>query len=222
MGSARQVSRGPLGRRPIHHMLDENTQQEFIRRYAKLVCNADIWVSTARRLLASAELIGGEAIRRWEDMDFRKPDDQKFKIQDQFTPIDFQAVYLMLSGFALENLFKAYFIRKNRDSTNQSIKESGEIPGVIKNHDLRKLAQLCEMSLTDEMANLLDRITKHSIWRGRYHFPLDFETFYHLSPKNDIPSSGIGYSSDDVEVITTTVQSIAESLGFDLKRRSAR
>ncbi len=199
-------------------MLDENTKQEFVGRYAKLVCNADIWVSTARRLLASADLIAAEVIRRWEDMDFRKPDDQKFKIQDEFAPIDFQAVYMMLIGFALENLFKAYFIRKNRDSINQSIKGSGKIPKVIKKHDLRKLAELCEISLTDDMANLLDRITKHSIWRGRYHFPLDFETFYHLSPKNDIPSSGIGYRSDDVQVIMATVESIAESLGFELRR----
>ena len=201
-------------------MLDEDTRQEFIQRYAKLVSNPDIWVSMARILLVNADLIGGEAIRRWEDMDFRKPDDQRFKIQDQFTPNDFQSVYMMLTGFALENLFKAYFIKKNKDSINQSIKESGEMPEAIKKHDLRKLAQLCEIKLTDEIGNLLDRITKHSIWRGRYHFPLDFETFYHLTPKNNIPSSGIGYSSNDVKVITTTVESIAESLGFDLKRRA--
>jgi hypothetical protein len=201
-------------------MLNENTRQEFIRRYTKLVSNPDIWLLTARRLFASANLVAAEAKRRWDDMDFRKPRDQTYEIHDEFSASDFQAVYMMLAGFVLENLFKARLIEKNRTSLRESITKSGEMPRILKTHDLRKLAGMCEFKLDQDTENLLDRVTKHSVWRGRYHFPLDFETFYHLTPENDIPSSGIGYTSDDVDRIARTIKSVCDSLGFPNMRQA--
>jgi hypothetical protein len=94
-------------------------------------------------------------------------------------------------------------------------------PEILETHDLRKLAEMCEFELDQDTENLLDRVTKHSVWRGRYHFPLDFETFYYLTPENDIPSSGIGYASDDVDRIEGTIKSVCESLGFPNMRRVA-
>lgn len=200
-------------------MLEESTRQEFTRRYAKLVSNPDMWLSTARRLFASANLVAAEAGRRWDDMDFRKPQNQKYKIQDEFSAPNFQAIYLMLAGFVFENLFKAHLIEKNRTSLRESITRSGKIPKMLRTHDLRKLSEMCEIELDQDTKNLLDRITKHSVWRGRYHFPLDFETFYHLTPENDIPSSGIVYASDDVDRVEKTIKSICDSLGFPNMRR---
>lgn len=200
-------------------MLNECTRQEFIRRYTKLVSNPDMWLLTARRLFASANLVATEAMRRWDDIDFRKPRDQTYKIQDEFSAGDFQAVYMMLAGFALENLFKACLIEKNRTALRESVTKSGKMPNILKTHDLRKLAKRCEIELDQDTKSLLDRITKHSVWRGRYHFPLDFETFYHLTPENDIPSSSIGYASNDVERITNTIKSVCDSLGFPNMRR---
>ncbi len=202
-------------------MLNESTRQEFIRKYAKLVSNPDIWLLTARRLFASANLVAAEAKRRWDDMDFRKPREQTYKIRDEFSAQDFQAVYMMLVGFVLENLFKARFIEKNRTALRESITRSGALPKILKRHDLRELAEMGEIELDHDTENLLDRVTKHSVWRGRYHFPLDFETFYHLTPENDIPSSGIGYASDEVDRITRTIKSVCDSLGFPNMRRAA-
>lgn len=199
-------------------MLRENKRQEFIRRYAKLACNPDFWLLTARRLLACANILGAEITRRWDDVDFRKPQEQRYQIQDDLDVSDFQFVYMMLVGFALENLFKGHLIKIDKVSLNESMRKSGRMPEILKTHDLRELAGLSGIDITGELGNLLDRITKHSVWRGRYHFPLEFATFYHLTPKSDIPSSGVGYRSDDVEVIRKTIDSISQSLGFQTKR----
>lgn len=202
-------------------MITEETRKDFTARYAKLVSNHTIWLFTAQRLYAAASVLAAEIGRRWNATDFRKSDEQRNLINDRFLVSDFQPAYMMLIGFVLENLFKACLVQNNKESFRNEVLKSGKLPSELLSHDLKKLAQSCDIPVENDVGPKLDRIAKFSVWRGRYHFPLTFEAFYHITPQNDSPSSGISFSQSDVQEISSFVESLSDSLGFDIHRQAA-
>lgn len=129
---------------------------------------------------------------------------------------------MMLMALALENAFKARLVQDNSSRYRRLIVDSGALPKELRTHDLRGLAQRCSIDVDGSVGIQLDRLSKFSVWRGRYHFPLRFDTFYHLSLLNDVPSSGIAFSSSDVHDLARLVESISERLGVDIARRTSR
>jgi len=202
-------------------MSDKTRHTEFVQRYAKLVSNSSIWLLTAQRLYASAKILAAETQRRWIDQDFRKPQDQRLLTDDHFQVSDFIPSYMMLVAFALENLFKAKLVKQQSAQLKQQIAQTGKLPGLLKTHNLKSLARSCNIVIDTQTANSLDRLAKFSVWRGRYHFAQTFQEFYHLTPENTYPSTGIAFASDDVESISRLVERLSDELGFDINRRAA-
>lgn len=72
------------------------------------------------------------------------------------------SVFLMLGGLSFELLYKALIV------------EVGKKPPSI--HDLRKLSSLAHLAMTADDLELLDILTDHILWAGKYPVPKAGET----------------------------------------------
>lgn len=68
----------------------------------------------------------------------------------------------LLYGFAIENLLKGLYVLKNKEA----ITPDG--PAVPKIHDLNKLAQAANFTLSFPQTKLLEKLTTITTWSGRY------------------------------------------------------
>lgn len=202
-------------------MISEERRADLRARFAKLASNHAHWLMTAQRLYRAAQVISVDVQRRWDDQDFRKPPELQFQINDGFQVTDIQPSYMMLMGFALENLFKARLVQLRSTELRQQILSTGRLPKVLLTHDLGELTSACSLELSESDRNALNRLVKFSVWRGRYHFPLTFEVFYHLRDDSEIFSSGIGFASSDVRDFTLLTQSLSKALGLNIECQSA-
>ncbi len=80
---------------------------------------------------------------------------------------------LMLAGFALENILKALIVQDQGSALDSEFSSKGKLPKVLKSHDLVDLAKHARLELGDDMTkSLLGRLTRHSVWAGRYPMPI--------------------------------------------------
>jgi hypothetical protein len=199
--------------------ISDSTRNELLGRFAKLTSNPKFWLMSARRLYAAAGILAVQIQQCWAAHD---PRQQAYSevTRSTFEVTDLSPGYMMLVGFALENQFKAFLVRANSLEYQKVVAKTGRLPKALRTHDLRELAGLCDIDLDEDIGPKLDRLTKFSRWRGRYQFPLDFRTFYHLDSGNDIPSSGVAFTSTDVANISSLVELISEKTGVELAQRA--
>lgn len=94
----------------------------------------------------------------------REPDLQDF--QDVFVI----KVYYLLIGYALENLLKGILIMRQPERYVQQ----GSLKG-LKTHKLVKLFEDCRLPVDPETKELLEKLTLHIKWQGRYPVSLRAE-----------------------------------------------
>jgi hypothetical protein len=119
-----------------------------------------MWLEQARRLKEAADAVGAkspDAIER-----FQRNDRERMFIVYPFP---------MLAGMAIENLLKGILVGRNpevvqRDRLNAREWHRGEHP-----HDLRHLARLAGVILTEDEEDLLVRMSEAVLWNGRYPVP---------------------------------------------------
>lgn len=121
------------------------------------------WVLTADSLLASAACLEPHASRYW----LSKSSDQKISE-------GYLKTQLMLAGFALENMMKALIVQGSPDRLWQEFISKKELPKALRSHNLIALAEKAGLRFGDDgTKELLERLTRHSVWAGRYHVPID-------------------------------------------------
>lgn len=202
-------------------MIPRILTEELRHRFAKLVSNHTIWLHTAQRLYNAAQVVAVDVQRRWNDNDFRKPPVQNGLIDDGFEISDIQPTFMMLIGFSIENLFKARLVQLRSADIRERLSRTGRLSQELLTHDLVELAAECGLALIQSETLTLDRLTKFSVWRGRYHFPLSFDVFYHLRSDSDSYSSGIAFRDDDIEKINSLTNSLSQRLNLPIRRRAA-
>ena len=183
--------------------------------YAKTVCDQSQWIHSAKRLLASAQLVGSEATSRWK---FWRDSLSKGKsLPNAYEAHHFQAVYLLLVGFAIENLLKGHLLSKGKDSFYEGILKTGRFPQSLdRRHDLVSLARSCGFESTNEELISLQRLAKHSRWIGRYPFPMDYREHFTLSSTNKVPTTGKAWSSKEIETINALVRTFCSKLNIQI------
>ena len=126
------------------------------------------WFNTAERLKYSAELLYSILAdlmtneERQDEVDLR---------ENQLALFD---SYMMLMGFALENLIKGVSIKaytSNGIVIDEYDQISKKVWKVKNGHDIIQIASLCHFSLNEEEHNLLQRCKTFAVWAGRYHLP---------------------------------------------------
>lgn len=112
--------------------------------------------------------------------------------------------YMLLVGFALENFLKGIFIARephNQESLNKMFRLS---------HNLNDLADHLEIEKTENEKEILTRLTKYTIWDGRYPTPSQ------KKEKEFSSSRGIFLYNIDFKIIEGLVKKLeAEFYGFE-------
>lgn len=77
-------------------------------------------------------------------------------------------IYFLQIGYSLENMIKGLLLFENPDLVAKR-----KLDVSIKSHNLSKLAAMLKIELSDDEKELLDFITPHIIWYGKYPIPAD-------------------------------------------------
>jgi hypothetical protein len=133
-------------------------------QFSEHLCNAKAWMQKAEELLAAAYLLEDEIRTQWAEI---KTD--RLQVVRTSGRTSIHGPYFLLIAFALENIFKAILIHRNNKMLRNLLLTS--LPTYISDHDLIRLARKSEFptSVTDQ--DLLVRLTRNSIWVGRYPVP---------------------------------------------------
>ena len=138
----------------------------FNRQFAQRVLSPRHWIITANGLVSAAECLVQNIETFWQALD----------TDDDETPIPlsamigsrYQNTFLMLYGFAIENLCKAYVVTQLSTADRVSL-NLGRLPGRMKSHNLRDLVK-AQLGLTLDINEdeLLKRLEAAVTWAGRY------------------------------------------------------
>jgi hypothetical protein len=137
---------------------------------------------------------------------------------------DGRAVYFMLAAFSVENLLKGALVFANVPTNGIMYFRTysplygeisqGDLPGILKTHDLNELAERLGLQLSPEEEDLLFRLTRAAEWHGRYPVPVRYEDLQGERTFADGKRYNIRYSSgDDVERVKRLVTTLGEGLG---------
>lgn len=141
-------------------------ESEIADRYSASLLQTQLWCEKARDLLRAAEALERNIETFWELVTNKQPIGGRFG--------DVHAPYFMLVAFAMENLCKAVLIQRNR---RLLASQPTRMPQFLKTHDLRNLFKLLNIKASVEVEDLLIRLTKCSLWFGRYPVPINAAEF---------------------------------------------
>lgn len=154
--------------------------------YRDAVYDPKTWRQLARELADAAEAMETKLEDFWKGVRRREWNDAQV------------AVYFMLCAYALENLIKAKLVEKEI-STNGVPSDVQKLPKNLKGHDLVDLTIRCgRRPLAEEYASILKRLSRSSVWYGRYPVPVSADSLNSIdSSPSDEPVSLTAYSSND-------------------------
>jgi hypothetical protein len=152
----------------LRQELSDSEDAEFltklrIAKFAQYVLSQEAWFHTANKLIAAMKLLEPHIESYWESANARfLGQDSEPEPEHSLTD-----VYMMLAGFAIENLCKGYLVdRLNPDDRNAV--GAGTFPKSLKTHNTLELIDLTGMTLSETEKFVIDQIDQAIWWRGRY------------------------------------------------------
>jgi hypothetical protein len=169
--------------------------------YAEAMANSESWLTTAAQLLSAASIAGEKANLEWQRSlgDARDDGSQILDLH----PLHHQRVHMMLSAFAIENLFKFILVSRDPDAIRGEVLKIGKLPRSLKTHDLNRLAEQVGLSLSEHENELLERLSTNSTWIGRYPVPATLHEYA-------TAESRLNWSNRDTQFVAHLVQRIIE------------
>ena len=146
-------------------MNGESTGEVYrLKHFAKSAANQDNWFRSANSLVAAMKQLA-PLIERYFDV-LKAGDFEDLPEHDQhFT-------FLMLGGYAIENLCKGCLISQLKAVELEDLREKGDFPERLRKHKLGKYVADIGFPLTAVDKPLLERVESALLWRGRYPIPL--------------------------------------------------
>jgi hypothetical protein len=152
----------------LRQELSDSEDAEFvtkqrIAKFAQYVLSRETWFHTANKLIAAMELLEPHIESYWKafNAQFRGEDSEP---EPEHSLTD---VYMMLAGFAIENLCKGYLVdRLSLDDRNAV--RAGTFPKSLKTHNTLELIESTRMTLSETEKFVIDQIDQAIWWRGRY------------------------------------------------------
>jgi hypothetical protein len=159
----------------LRQELSDSEDAEFVKKlriakFAQSVLSQEAWFHTANKLIAAMKLLEPYIESYW------KAFNAQFLGQDsEPEPAhSLTDVYMMLAGFAIENLCKGYLVDRLSPDDRNAIKGGGSFPQSLKNHNTLELIESTEMTLSETEKFVIDQINQ-AIWRGRYPSSISHE-----------------------------------------------
>jgi hypothetical protein len=178
-------------------------------KFKQSLLDPDAWEQTAQHLFCAAALLEPKIDEFWNRRRSGVGGSSSWRSWDD----EFVAIYFMLRTYAIENLLKAKIIQKKRVQLEAKLQSSKVLPKQLRQHDLYQLALDAGLgALAKEEEALLRRLTRSSVWYGRYPVPLTDEGLNPMydSQNHDFTLSLTQYASTD----RTNIRRIAKELGY--------
>jgi hypothetical protein len=200
---------------------DERVNSILKQNFARTVSDPESWVSIASQLIYAASKFEADIASLWQPI--LKPD--KPGVTDfsayEIDALHLQDTYLMLLGFAIENILKAGIVKKNATSFHESALSHARLPSELVNHNLTRLAELACSDLAPDDIRLLKKLETNLRWAGRYPVPLQPELVQSGTRlKNQISTSARFFNSSDISNTKQLVSRLLDNLGLKLNKRS--
>lgn len=87
---------------------------------------------------------------------------------------DHHFTFLMLGGYALENLCKGFLVGCLSEAELKVLRDEGKLPEGLKNHRSGDYIENIGFKLNEIEEELVDRANAAVVWRGRYPIPTKF------------------------------------------------
>ena len=143
---------------PHHQKLFQEIQ------FSERLIDTSLWIQKAEELQAAAAVLEVDIRLYWSEIQVK--DNHAIQMSNRKYV---QGPYSMLMAYAIENYFKAILI--HRDTDFQRNRMVPNLPTYIKKHDLVKLANKAKVTLDLSEEELLNRLSRNSIWAARYPIP---------------------------------------------------
>jgi hypothetical protein len=179
-------------------------EEEFRAR----LLDPEAWKQTARQLIEAAALLEPKIDEFWGHLRTHPASVSSWCPWND----EFIAIYFMLCAYAIENLLKAQIIRKKQAEIRTQFKAKPVLPKVLRDHDLYKLAIRAGFRvLAKEEEMLLHRLSRCSLWYGRYPVPLIPAALQkgYVSKNYDFDISLTQYTSKDRKNIQRIIRELS-------------
>lgn len=191
---------------------------EFYKtEYKRNLLSNHKWIDKANALIDSAALLEQKVIEFWESWRSHLQDNSIRIKSDKYI-----GIYFMLISYAIENFLKSLIVRERKDEFENTLKKRCELPKILKNHNLVKLAQEARFPIKSQLQeDILRRLTRSVTWDGRYPLSLNYKnsrTAKFLDGKEYTISL---YREIDVSLIKTLVKEIRQFIKMDSKTKYA-
>jgi len=143
--------------------------EQLISQFAQQLLNPNNWFLTANDLTSAADRLAPDIEAFWESL-ASSEDSLPLSV---FSGSRFQHTFMMLYGFAIENLCKGHAVKELSPKEQQTVKR-GKLPKRLKTHDLVNLVTKgIGLTIDDHEKELLKRLKKAVKWAGRYPVSAD-------------------------------------------------
>jgi hypothetical protein len=148
----------------------QKASPEKLRRqegyYQRKISRYQVWLSKADQLLEASKIIEAKIKKDFDSVRHLDITEKAEKL-----PFGLLEIQFFLVGFAVENLLKAKWVKKNRRGLKNEILAVSKLPKDIHNHNLLPLAEKIGLKLNDDESELLNRLSEYVKWAGRYPVP---------------------------------------------------
>jgi hypothetical protein len=171
--------------------------------YSLIGRNAEDWLWAAKRLKMSADLVLKHLLPII-NVPYVGSSESMLELME--TQLAFIEAFMMLTGFAFENLLKGIDIAKNPNLVD-SKKLDTTLWNVRGGHGISIFAKKV-VSLNSSEINLLKRLEEYIVWAGRYPIPKSADTYNRASE----PYNQRKFFRSDPELINSLFERFTEIL----------
>jgi hypothetical protein len=136
-----------------------------LSNYSGELLRSQEWFENANELTAAMDVLEPHVLAYWQSMHEWSRGNMMFREHG------FTALFMMLAGFAIENLCKGCAVEKLTFEERAEVKANGNLPKRLEGHNLLELVKGVDLSVTIEEEELLQRLRRAVVWFGRYPIP---------------------------------------------------
>ncbi len=172
--------------------------------FTKRLLTPGYWFMTADDLTSAAERLAPDIEKFWKSL--ASPEESPSL--STLSGSRFQHIFMMLYGFAIENLCKGHVVTK-LSTVNRSFAKLGRLPRQLKTHDLESLVtKEIGLKVGDHEIDLLKRLKATVEWSGRYPVSLGPLAQKKESAKEQMLAMPTGLMEDDLPRVRQLTQRI--------------
>jgi len=193
---------------------------QFLIQYQEQILTPIYWIKQADELIQASKKLEPSLKRYWLAVSkYFDPKNGTYNPPPEFKPKKLlQAPYFMLVAYAIENYFKAVLIAQFEAAYKSEILRTGKLPRALNNHDLPGLAGGTNFKLSDIDTSLLARLSRNSLWQGRYPVPVNANQLNNMTIHNGNAYFTAFLAPTDINNLNTLTRRIRK---FSIKNLSS-